>query len=94
MSIPLSTAVGRRFARRCFTKCKILSSNTPLTDELSIIRLTAFLRYVVLIDYRLQYSRRMGTIRPGEAYDHYVPNAKRISDPSRRCDSMNVTKVF
>ena len=59
-----------------------------------MIRLTALLRYVVLIDYRLQYSRRMGTIGPGEAYDHHVPNAKRISDPSRRWDSMNVTKVF
>ena len=53
MSLPLSAAVGRRFAWRCFTKCKILSSNTTLTDELSLIRLTALLRYVVLIDYRL-----------------------------------------
>ena len=56
-------------------------------DELIAIRLTDLFVYGALVDYRLKYSRRMGTIGPGEARNCPVPNAKPIGDPSRRWDN-------
>ena len=36
-----------------YASCNILSLNTPVTDELLVIRLVNLLGYVVSVDYRL-----------------------------------------